>query len=941
MATPSSASSIGVLLPVDATFTRLAARGLKRAAQQHGLRLVLYTCLSSEIFDRIGDDISLASIGYDCTHLAGTISFFGGPSLINQLAAQHQNGHPTAFVLRAGGGVPHIMPDDEPAFEALVCRLHRHGHRRIAHLHGAANNLSAARRLRGYRRGLDKVGLPFDPQLVLPTHFSAEQSFQAVTHAFERDLGITAIIAANDNVAFGALRAAKARGIAIPEQLEVVGYDNHFSTALSEPPLSTFQIPLEEMAREAVAQVVAQIRGHSPRAESLLVPGFVPRSSTRFTDTDLLLDTQPDAFSPEGPLPAPLIRLIEELPGDGPIETILTSADPIIREGIRLDADLPSLIHAIIEHACRSPAPNDLLSADRRREILSAALRVTLNTTRLTHAQASAQAQTFNGITQRLREGMLDHAVIATVVREALGASGFQDARLYLKALGDAPRPSGTLHQWDLVSNQSGTTPAEASIVLQSALELIERHPLALILPLIINNEVHGHIITDGHNRFRPDLARLVRDVSTALHSVALHQELTRSNATLKESEYFYASLVESLPQIIVRKNAAGHITYANSGFAAIVGRPLDQILGRTDFEIVPSEFARKLRTDDLRVLTTGQPLDDERTYMIDGQTKMFHVHKSPLCAPDGAVTGVQVIFWDVTSFRETETRLRETQRELIEVSRRAGIAEIATGILHNIGNGLNSVNTSAGVVSEKLHRMKIASVGRIEELLTGANEAWRHHFIEDERGRKIVDYARALSHQLEQSRADAVAELKSLRDGVEHVNQIVAAQQQFAQISGVVEDFEPSEAADYALRLCETELLRHGIAVTRDYQPAPRVRLERHKAIQILVNLIRNAKDALAHSDQPAKAVHIRIRTSANGQAQLVVQDNGVGIGTEALARMFTMGFTTKQGGHGFGLHNSALTATALGGSLQVESEGPGRGARFLLHLPPASLES
>ncbi len=921
---------------MDSTFIRLATRGLRRAARHHGLRLVFYGCLSSELYERIGHSIPLSEIGYDSSRLAGTVSFFGGPHLIEQLVNQHRDGHPTAFVLRTGGEVPHVLPDDEPAIEGMIVRLHRHGHRRIAHLRGPADNPSAQSRLRGYQNGLAKVGLPFNPDLVFATGFSGEESYRAVVRAIDERMGITAIIAANDNVAFGALRAAKARGVVVPDQLEVVGYDNHFCAGLSEPALSTFEIPLEEMAFAAVAEIDAQIHGRSARRECLIAPGFVARSTTRFADREPR-PMSPAAAPLDGSLPPPLPRLIKALPVDGPVEALLGSADLVIRESVRLDVDLHAVVHAIIDHTCGASAADSPLTTGRR-ELISAALGLSLNTSRLVQTQTAENAWAFNGITQRLRDSSLDLPLIIEVVREALGACGLHESLFHLRAdaVTTPEMSAGTLYHWEHLTGRAEITRADLASVIDEALSMTARHASALILPLIVNDRVLGHIVADGHACFRPELERLGREIAGALQSLALHQALTHTHAHLRESEYFYASLVESLPQVILRKDADGRITFATAGFAAIVGRPLDQIIGRKDFEIVPADFARKLREEDLRVIRSGQPFADERSYVIDGQTKLLRVHKSPLRAPDGTVTGIQVIFWDVTSFRETEMRLRETQRELVEASRLAGIAEIATGILHNIGNALNSVNVSAGLITEKLGRMRIDSIARLEELFAGGSGAAAGLTDPEERTRKIVDFLRALGAHLRQSRSDILAEARALREGVEHVNQIVAAQQQFAQVAGVVEELDPGETADYALRLCEGELLRHGIVVVRDYQPAPRLVLERHKVIQILVNLIRNAKEAVSKVVGETRTIRVGVRDIGEGRVQMTVEDNGVGIEAEVLPLVFTMGFTTKKGGHGFGLHNSALTAAALGGVLRVESEGVGRGARFLLELPP-----
>ncbi len=538
----------------------------------------------------------------------------------------------------------------------------------------------------------------------------------------------------------------------------------------------------------------------------------------------------------------------------------------------------------------------------------------------------------------------LNEGTVAEILREGLAALGFQEARFYLQnAAGTGPGSSGmegTLYRWDFRTASRHESPASFRDVPAAALDLSRSHRVVLFFPLIVGQAVVGNFVSDPRARYRLELAELIRHVTGTLHSLMLYRELARSNETLRQSRYFYASLVQSLPQIIVRKDAHGRFTYANQGFAELVGQPLEHIIGRRDRDIFSPEFVHKVRADDQHILSTGEPVEYERVDERDGVRRHLQVKKTALLDDAGVPVGVQVIIWDITPFRETEARLRETQRELIEVSRLAGIAEIATGVLHNIGNALNSVNTSAGVVANSARQLKIDSVGRLEQLLRRESEPWSALFTQDPRGQKICDFVRTLDTHLRQGRDRILEEIRALRDGVEHINHIVASQQEFARASGLAELQTPSETMDYALRLCEAELLRHRIALHRDYQPAPPIRLERHKVVQILVNLIRNAKDSLARAGRDDKHVTVGVRTTEAGEVRYFVADNGAGIAAEDLSRLFTMGFTTKKDGHGFGLHNSVLTASALGGTLRAESGGVDRGATFYLTLPAAPPE-
>jgi PAS domain S-box-containing protein len=413
--------------------------------------------------------------------------------------------------------------------------------------------------------------------------------------------------------------------------------------------------------------------------------------------------------------------------------------------------------------------------------------------------------------------------------------------------------------------------------------------------------------------------------------------ELAKSNEAIQASEYFYHSLVESLPQIIVRKDAGGRFTYANAAYAELVGRSGEPIVGLCDRDIYPPEQAAKIRADDVRIMEAGQVLEYENVVERPGQKKRYlQVKKVPLYAERRPI-GVLVLFWDMTVFRETEELLRHAQQELIETSRLAGIAEVATGVLHNLGNALNSVNTSAAMAADQLRKSKVPGVGKVAQLLLEQGDRLAEFFTTDPRGRQLPGYLEQLAALLQAERAESVRELEALQDSIDHIKQIVAAQQSYAHVSGIVEMAPPAELVEFALRISEASLGRHRVMVVREFSPAPSVRVERHKVLQILINLIRNAKEAINESLRPDKLLVLGIRTSPEGRAQIYVTDNGVGIAPENLTRMFSFGFTTKVNGHGFGLHTSANAAKEMGGSLEARSDGPGQGSTFILELPPA----
>jgi signal transduction histidine kinase len=191
------------------------------------------------------------------------------------------------------------------------------------------------------------------------------------------------------------------------------------------------------------------------------------------------------------------------------------------------------------------------------------------------------------------------------------------------------------------------------------------------------------------------------------------------------------------------------------------------------------------------------------------------------------------------------------------------------------------------------------------------------------------------LAEQVRTEQAGIINELRELRTNVDHIRDIVAMQQSYGRISAVVEPVQIDNLVEDALRMSAGGLGGPDIQIVRQYAPnLPEMILDKHRVLQILVNLIRNAKYACQESGRPDTRLTLRL-TNGSGRVSISVSDNGVGIPRENLTRIFQHGFTTRKNGHGFGLHSGALAACELGGSLLAHSDGPGQGATFTLELP------
>jgi len=264
-------------------------------------------------------------------------------------------------------------------------------------------------------------------------------------------------------------------------------------------------------------------------------------------------------------------------------------------------------------------------------------------------------------------------------------------------------------------------------------------------------------------------------------------------------------------------------------------------------------------------------------------------------------------------------------------------MAEVATGVLHTVGHVLNSVNVSATLVREQLATSKLKSLLKATGLLREHLPNLAGFLTQNPQGQKLPDFMIKVTDHVASEHNRWQSELAGLTKNLEHIKEIVAMQQSYAKLSGVVEPLPPHELVEDALRINEVALGRHGINVTRRFDEAPVVAVDKHKALQILINLIRNAKQAIEDNNRDERELTLSIINQGNDQVNIAVTDTGVGIAPENLTRIFSHGFTTKKGGHGFGLHSAANAAREMGGQLTVHSDGVSRGATFTLGLPAA----
>lgn len=415
-------------------------------------------------------------------------------------------------------------------------------------------------------------------------------------------------------------------------------------------------------------------------------------------------------------------------------------------------------------------------------------------------------------------------------------------------------------------------------------------------------------------------------------------------DAALNLSQQKMQALIHSIDGIVwERQPDTFQFTFISRQSEDILGYAPQAWLDQPNFweaKLNPQDAAKAIQTGH-EMAARGEPYSFEyRMLAADGRTVWIR-ESGMVLVENGKPVAMRGIFLDITQHKRDAEELDKLNRQLIDTSRSAGMADVATGVLHNVGNVLNSVSVSATLVGERLRRSKVANLQRATDMLRDKNGHLAEFLTTDPKGKLLPEYFGVVAEQLAAEQNELIVEIGSVVTHVEHIKEIVAMQQNYAKVSGAYENLSTVDLVEDALRLNATAFERHRITLVRDFaDDLPKVCVDRHKFLQIFINLLRNAKHAVEDVDEHERRLTIHVSLASANQVKMVVRDNGLGIPPENLHKIFNHGFTTKKDGHGFGLHSGANAAKEMGGSLTGHSDGPGTGAEFTLLLPTASAD-
>ena len=335
-----------------------------------------------------------------------------------------------------------------------------------------------------------------------------------------------------------------------------------------------------------------------------------------------------------------------------------------------------------------------------------------------------------------------------------------------------------------------------------------------------------------------------------------------------------------------------------------------------------------------IQILKDKGDIVKEAQYKRKDGTKFF-VETSLKLVTEEKQDYIIAIARDITERKRAESKLKAAQEKLLETARKVGMAEVATGVLHNVGNVLNSVSVTAESIQKRIRKSKVSYINDVVNLFQENSKNLGDFLTNEERGKKLPMFLANLSEELVDEQSRCLESLEELTRHVQHVADIIQLQQSYSKTKGLTEPTSIAELVDDAVKINAEALSRNNVKVNREFADIPTILIDRHKILQILTNLISNAIYALSTSNQEEKILAINVKESGEEKIRIEVCDNGVGIAQENLTRIFEHGFTTKKKGHGFGLHSTALSINELNGTIVAHSDGPDKGASFIIELP------
>ncbi len=293
-------------------------------------------------------------------------------------------------------------------------------------------------------------------------------------------------------------------------------------------------------------------------------------------------------------------------------------------------------------------------------------------------------------------------------------------------------------------------------------------------------------------------------------------------------------------------------------------------------------------------------------------------------------------------TLKETLDKLQETRNELVEKAHKAGMADVATSVLHDVGNILNSVNVSTAVISETINHSRLQKLHKANELLRQNLGTLDDFILNNPKGKTLMEYYVKLDSTIAKEYATLKEQNNRLSKKIDLIIDVITAQQNYSMAGRITEEHSIEDIIEDTLKITANNILHNQISVRKNYKPVNPVPVQKTKLVHVLVNLLKNAVESIDLQKPEIREVTISIDDDEK-MVYVSISDTGTGFDKSLKSKIFTHGFTNKPNGHGYGLHSCANYMNEMDGGIKAESDGPGKGAKFTIHLPriPASQQN
>ncbi len=406
-------------------------------------------------------------------------------------------------------------------------------------------------------------------------------------------------------------------------------------------------------------------------------------------------------------------------------------------------------------------------------------------------------------------------------------------------------------------------------------------------------------------------------------------EKLQNTNVALSNAETKVRSLLESSPDFIINIDKNHTIQYINRPHE---GQLFGYEIGKSIFESLDNQYHDVLKNAIKRSFEASiNDIIETKKIFLDGKVYWNEFRLSPIVR-NQSINGIMLISTDITKRKLAEIELESTQKELLEKAHKAGMADTITDILHNVGNLLNSVVTSAQKMRTMTKESKIRELQMANRLLEKNMDNIESFISHNPKGKKLMQYYLVVEREMNKQHSSFQYHLERLNKKVDTIANVIMAQQSLASLGSYEEELDLNEFLAEILDLESSLFEASKIKIVKELHSIPVLKVQKTKLVEILINLIQNANDAM--HETPLEDRTLTISTNESNQSVFVkISDTGHGIAKDNLSKIFSHGFSTKRKGHGFGLHSCANYMTEMGGKMWAESEG--NGASFILQFP------